>query len=607
MKYRSTKKSNRRGNARNTFSNPRIPADYPWKVLTSLLSDLGDFLPLVDAQCVAEIARKRDIPTLIELSKRWGLQSMNLQRGGTIVEKTVRYQLAMLLKRFPFESEKATQRAAALEKFKFAESACASFNNIEWRALASPLDDDVVSVYTYAREFVLKVLDVCPEFVEVVEWSRHGPGATLSTSHGFNSSYSKYEGWPYDVTKAAAGHARCLITMDKRWLGALEDDYRDVMEIPKHFIINQQVFWTNILHIVPGNVVTFVPKDVQTERTIAIEPVLNLYLQLGVDGFIRRRLTSFGVDLNSQEKNIELARLGSIDGSFATLDLKAASDSIATKLCHLLLPPMWYRYLLDLRSPVGTIGDEVISYEKISSMGNGFTFALESLIFASVIYGVQRHFSGRFDRSAFAVFGDDLVIENSLATYLVYYLRKFGFTTNSDKTFIQGPIRESCGSDWFRGLLIRPVFITEYPSTTKQLFSARNRLRRKLEVAWGLSDSAVVSTFDKWCPEKELGLIGPPTDQEFDTYRHMSYPFGKKFSSGQYWPFLRLIVRPQAFVANKFLFRKIMAQLRSADDPPRFWEGLKGKGGCFDVTRRGRVITSVVKSRAYSWPETYLT
>jgi len=589
---------------------PRLPIDYPWVVTAALISDLGQFLNVKDLETIKCIVRNRNIDGILQLAETWGLQSINSTIDTNLVEMTIRYQLSTLLKRYPFPSSKEMRRSVAREKFLAAERVCSSFNTEKWLELALPLNEDLLSVFTFARGFITRVLDSMPEFLEVVEWSRHGPGATLSTIEGFNSVYSKYEVWPYDVTKAARGHAQRIIMLDKRWLGALEDDYRNVMEIPKHKILDWKIFWSNVFNMVDGNRITFVPKDALTERTIAIEPTLNLYLQLGVDGYIRKRLKTYGVDLDSQEKNRELARIGSITGEFSTIDLKAASDSISVKICHLLLPPIWYRYLMDLRSPTGDLDSEIIHYQKISSMGNGYTFALESLIFASIIFGVQKHFRGKFEKKTFAVFGDDLIIEADLAPYLIYYLEKFGFATNSDKTFIKGPIRESCGTDWFRGLLIRPVFITEFPKSLKQLFSIRNRLRRKLEIQWGLQDTSTVKLLDRWCPDKGLGLIGPPSNEEFDTYRHMSFPYGKRRSRGQYWRFLRVVVVPKKFRGEKFFFRKLMAQLRSEQGYLTDFDrliGLKGGGSLFDVTQRNRVIPSVVTSRAYYWPDMYLT
>jgi hypothetical protein len=527
--------------------------------------------------------------------------------GGTIAELASSYQLSMLLKRYPFSDFSDQRRSVAYEKFIAAEKSCRKFNDENYKFLANPVTEDITEVFTFARSFINRVLGEYPEYPEIVEWSRHGPGATLSTIEGLNSQYHKFENWPYDCTKAALGHARLLISNDERWLGALQDSYRDVMEIPKHYPIDLETFWSSVFNVVKGNRVTFVPKDALQERTIAIEPTMNLCLQLGVDGYIRRRLIPFGVDLNSQDKNRLLARIGSSDGIYATLDLKAASDSISLKICRLLLPPIWYKYFLKLRSPYGEVGGEVLRYSKISSMGNGFTFALESLIFTAIIIGVLKHYRGRVDYRRFSVFGDDLIIETEYADLLIFYLDKFGFATNSDKTFIKGPVRESCGTDWFRGLLIRPVFLTEFPSDVKQLFSARNRIRRKLETQWGISSSLTEKQFDKWCPDVCLDIIGPPSNEEFDTYRHISFPYNSRYSKGHYWEFFRIITKPCPLRGHKFLFRKLMSSLRGCESPPRFWEGVKSGGSCFDVTKRGFVRLSVVTSLAYSWPEEYLT
>lgn len=593
----------------------RVSTDYPWKVLSALTLDLASYLTKQDLQTVRDIIRKRDIPAVIGLADTWGLQSINLLNWYNVSEIAAKYQLASLLKRYPFATSKQSREDMAYDKFIKAEEQCRTFNQVAWKDLASPSSDDVTSVFTYARSFILRVIGDSPVFSWVTKRSRHGPGATLSTTNGFNSVYEKYRSWPYDVTKAATGHARRLIENDERWLGALEDSYRDVMEIPKHRILNRHAFWVNVFNVVKGNRVAFVPKDAQTERTIAIEPTLNLYLQLGVDGYIRKRLKSFGINLDDQEKNQDLAEIGSKTGEYATLDLKAASDTVSLRICKMLLPPIWYDYLLDLRSPCGELRGETISYEKISSMGNGYTFALESLVFASVIYGVLKHFKGgKINFLDFSVFGDDLVIRTEYAQELIFYLRRFGFSINSEKSFLQGPIRESCGTDWFRGHLIRPVFVDEFPTTPKQLFSIRNRLRRKLENQWSINESQSQRLLDKWCPENLLGLIGPPSNEDFDSYRHMSYPFGIKYTRGHYWEFERLVYKPIPFSGREFHFRKLMSSLGEKDEF-RFVNkrdlvvvaGLKGGGSCFTVTRRNRVTMSVVTSQAWYWPETYLT
>jgi hypothetical protein len=325
----------------NNIPTPRVPQEFYWDILRSLAQDLQGYLHESFKDELDYIIRKKDVVALISLSEAYGLQCIPFSGSDTIAETNATYQIVALLKKFQFDDPNFDRRAAAIEKFLAAERQCSAANDVLLPKLRRTQNDDILSVFTLARGFIARVLGQIPDWDDVSRDCRHGPGATLSTSRGFNSSYFKYGDWPYDVTKAALPYAIGALLQDERWRGALEDDYRNVMEIPKHFIIDQQVFLKNVFHVVSGNFVTFVPKDVRQERTIAIEPTINLYLQLGVDGSLRRRLKAYGVDLDSQKKNQDLARIGSIEGSFSTLDLKQASDMLSTEACRYLFPPMW--------------------------------------------------------------------------------------------------------------------------------------------------------------------------------------------------------------------------------------------------------------------------
>lgn len=101
---------------------------------------------------------------------------------------------------------------------------------------------------------------------------------------------------------------------------------------------------------------------------------MNMYLQKGVGTFIRNRLRSVGIDLNDQTRNQELARIGSIDGSLATLDLSSASDSVSDRLVWTLLPPKLYSYLDMIRSHYTLLDNGSLHrWNLFSTMGNGFT------------------------------------------------------------------------------------------------------------------------------------------------------------------------------------------------------------------------------------------
>jgi hypothetical protein len=96
-----------------------------------------------------------------------------------------------------------------------------------------------------------------------------------------------------------------------------------------------------------------------------------------------------------------------------------------------------------------------ITYAMFSSMGNGATFALETLIFAAACVAV-----GSKD---YQVYGDDIVIEAELVAPLLKLLRFFGLTPNLDKTHVTGPYRESCGANSWEGVDITPFYVREIP------------------------------------------------------------------------------------------------------------------------------------------------
>lgn len=215
------------------------------------------------------------------------------------------------------------------------------------------------------------------------------------------------------------------------------------------------------LQLCRGNRVLTVPKSNTTNRTIAAEPTLNMFFQLGVGRYMKRRLRRFGVDLSDQTKNQRLALSGSIDGKLATIDLENASNSLAYETVKLLLPSDWFALLDTLRSPEGKLPNgKFHKYRMFSSMGNGFTFELESLIF----YCISKVASGELG-SEVSVYGDDIICSSSCSTEVIRWLSFFGFKTNNDKTFTTGYFRESCGKHYYFGEDVSPFFVRKIPSS----------------------------------------------------------------------------------------------------------------------------------------------
>jgi hypothetical protein len=137
----------------------------------------------------------------------------------------------------------------------------------------------------------------------------------------------------------------------------------------------------------------------------------------------------------------------------STIDLKAASDTLALNTCAWLFPADWYRFLLDVRSPYYTLEGHIRPFHKLSSMGNGTTFGVETLIFTACVKAVGS--------KRYAVYGDDIIIESELAPKLIRLLRFLGFSVNPDKSFLTGPFRESCGVNYLGNKDITPFYIRE--------------------------------------------------------------------------------------------------------------------------------------------------
>lgn len=94
-------------------------------------------------------------------------------------------------------------------------------------------------------------------------------------------------------------------------------------------------------------------------------------------------------------------------------------------------------------------------YNKFSSMGNGTTFVLETLIFSSICVAM-----GLKPRE-FAVYGDDIVVPSESVPLLMKTLRFIGFLPNEEKTHTVGPFRESCGVNAFNGVDITPFYLRD--------------------------------------------------------------------------------------------------------------------------------------------------
>jgi len=291
---------------------------------------------------------------------------------------------------------------------------------------------------------ILGPLDVS----KIAELCRFGNGATYDLRRG--STHAEKSRRPSITFDAIPWVCRVLSGDD--YLGSLVGPLSD-------------------LKIVSANRMVMVPKTVKTHRPIAAEPTLNSYVQQGFGRYIRHRLKRFGVDLDDQTINQDLAKRALEDG-FSTIDLSSASDTLCVNLVRLLLPQEWFQALDDLRCKFTEYKGRRFALSKFSSMGNAYTFELESLIFYAIV-------SSACTADVSSVYGDDIVVRHCDYRSTVESLEWAGFAVNERKSFSDGSrFYESCGKHYFDGKEVTPCYQKDVVTRAHDYVRLHNRLVR---------------------------------------------------------------------------------------------------------------------------------
>lgn len=323
-------------------------------------------------------------------------------------------------------------RAAASKSFFEAEDICRETNQRLDNLYAEHLDDDLSFWLSRATRWIDTVLGDFESFLDELP-------ANVQITAGATATRPRKKSMPFkkvSTTLSCSVAVRPFLSTLAEFFGYGPLEFKDG-------------YW---------NRVEFVPKNWKTERTIACEPDGNLPLQLAFDRYAKRRLRSRGIDLSDQSLNQRLARDGSISGELATIDMSMASDTVAYNTVAALFPYRWFQYLCATRSAFGRIEIDgetrLFQYEKFSSMGNGSTFAVETLIFAACCWAIGSR--------RFSVYGDDIIVETELVDNLLRLLDFLGFKVNTEKSHVIGPFRESCGANWYEGVDITPFYLRKW-------------------------------------------------------------------------------------------------------------------------------------------------
>lgn len=403
-------------------------------------------------------------------------------------------QIQALFAKAPFLPVKTdTEReAAAFSKFLESEASCLE-TNLFFRKLSSGdvlLHPDAARILYGAQRKIRRVLGTNVPRMEEFKF-RFGPGAT--------TRIKKTEA---TVQQKLADSLTCSERLARSpWLP-------EILRSLPHISLalssktgvyisddsDEESYYETLEMTIEEGRLAFVPKNAMIHRGIDVQPTLNTLIQSGVGDWLANRIKVVGIDVRDQTPNQRCARVGSLTGLLSTIDLSSASDTVSTELVRFLLPEEWYSFLRSLTADV-VYKDQDFRLSRFCSMGNGFTFPLESLIFWAISATACE---GQAD--LVHVYGDDIIVPTNRFGEVVYGLRAAGFQVNWKKSYSSTPFRESCGSDYYAGFDIRPYYLDQ-DMTGETLFSMHNFFYRAL-------DTELCEVILRRIPEP-LRLFGP--------------------------------------------------------------------------------------------------
>ena len=294
---------------------------------------------------------------------------------------------------------------------------------------------------------------------------RHGPGAISDRSN--NASKYQFHNWPEKLEQCFPAAVFGLPNASY-WL-------QPVLGSDRRLRFRRAAVTSRLLAV---------PKTQKGPRLIAAEPVANMWMQQALLYFIADGIASSPlsncIDLRDQTKSGSLALKASLTKSHATIDLSDASDRLSCWLVERL-----FRSNFDLLQAFNAVRTDVLSIDskeskgkefpkliklkKFSTQGSALTFPVQTIVYACIVIGVLIEESKkRVNAKTIAwaskevrLFGDDIIVPNSITGKVVECLEALGFKVNTSKTFSKGDFRESCGVDGWKGDNVTPPYVLE--------------------------------------------------------------------------------------------------------------------------------------------------
>lgn len=314
------------------------------------------------------------------------------------------------------------------------------------------------------------LLSLCSRELDTLTF-KHGPGAVAEKLKG-NQKWK----FLHDAITSDSFDAEKLGFTDfiysSRGLKALETDFVGGVASG---VLNSAGSSSSIARLVS------VPKNSTSVRTITVEPLLNQFVQQGLNTRLREEILKCQVlrqclALTDQSLNQKLALEGSQTDEWATLDLKSASDLLSLKLVKLVFghhTPFWEQ-MVRCRSSQVIDGKVPRTIGKFAGMGNALTFPVQSVVFASIAIAAMLDSIGRKPTRRnvmhaarhVRVFGDDIIVKKQHAHQVVHWLTMAGLKVNHKKSFLEGNFKESCGVDAYKGVDVTPLYLRFRPDNS---------------------------------------------------------------------------------------------------------------------------------------------
>lgn len=282
-----------------------------------------------------------------------------------------------------------------------------------------------------------------------------------------------------------------------------------------------------------------VPKNYKAKRIIAeTGAYANWYLnriRKDIEETFSHTPLGSRITLQDQGVNQEAARIGSVTGEYATIDLSGASDSIPDALARVLLPSDVYADVTRYNATAMRYGGRVIKRWIFQTSGNPTTFCLETVIFLSICQVATDYVEALTGEEMLDCFtyGDDMIVDARVFQTAMDFLGLLGFTVNDDKSYgTESDFRESCGVEYRKGIDVHTAYyprkpITDDATSLGALVSLQHRIFH-YEAAEAWLHDFLVMKFRQLKLYPSSSPIGEECDDCWDyspVYKQMNAPF----------------------------------------------------------------------------------